>query len=328
MTNHHTKYTSPALTQKVYTNMRRVGKGFFGNETPLFGTMPVQPQTQVYEDVEMPVDEEQPATTSAPSTSEPQDQLSTPHDSLNKNLLTHHPMIYLSLRKVDTLEKDKLAQATEILSLKKRVEKLKKRRKLKPFVLRRLRKIGSATRVKSSAESMDKTQRLDDDLIFDTTNDLGGEEVVVKPTETSVSAALDVEVSAAKPAVTTISSLVTTDSVTITTVEPVSAVAKELTDNDMTMAEALAELKTFKPKVVTTVPILNSATTVTTTKPKAKGITIQEPSVTQKTTVSFISSSKGKAIMIESKKPVNVTPPKWATAEYDVPGVLLHRSIA
>ncbi|GJT23182.1 hypothetical protein Tco_0893119 [Tanacetum coccineum] len=153
---------------------------------------------------------------------------------------------------------------------------------------------------------VDETQRLDDDLIFDTTVDLGGEEVVVKPAETGVSPALDVEVTATEPAVTTVSSLVTTDSVTITVVEPVSAAAKELTDNDMTMAEALAELKTSKPKVVTTVPILNSATIVTTTKPKAKGITIQEPSVTQKTTVSFISSSKGKAIMIESEKPVKI----------------------
>ncbi|GJY80752.1 reverse transcriptase domain-containing protein [Tanacetum coccineum] len=90
---------------------------------------------------------------------------------------------------------------------------------------------------------------MDDDLIFDTTADLGGEEEVVKPTETGVSAALDVEVSAARPAVTTVSSLVTIDSVTITAAEPVSAAAKELTDNDMKMAE----LKTSKPKVVTTV---------------------------------------------------------------------------
>ncbi|GJU09034.1 hypothetical protein Tco_1125464 [Tanacetum coccineum] len=36
---HHTKYTSPALTQKVFANMRRVGKGFSRNETPLFDTM-------------------------------------------------------------------------------------------------------------------------------------------------------------------------------------------------------------------------------------------------------------------------------------------------
>nr|GFB14357.1 hypothetical protein [Tanacetum cinerariifolium] len=33
---HTTKYTSPALTQKVFANMRRVGKGFSGVETPLF----------------------------------------------------------------------------------------------------------------------------------------------------------------------------------------------------------------------------------------------------------------------------------------------------
>ncbi|GKF08390.1 hypothetical protein Tco_0042614, partial [Tanacetum coccineum] len=313
MTSHHTKYTSPALTQKVFANMKRVGKGFSGNKTPLFDTMLVQPQTQAEEDVEMPVDEEQPATTSAPSTSELQDQPSTPHDSPEQE--PTHPSPHdspLTNRKVDALEKDKLAQATKILILKKRVENLEKRRKSKPLVLRRLRKIGFATRVESLEEAslgveenaskqggvisdinadaeislVDETQRLDDDLIFDTTTDLGGEEVVVKPAETGVSVSLDVEVSPAEPAVTIISSLVTTDSVTIIPAEPVSAAAKELTDNDITMAE----LKNSKPKVVTTVPILNSATTVTTTKPKAKGITIQKPSVTQKTAVSFISS--------------------------------------
>nr|GFA42964.1 putative ribonuclease H-like domain-containing protein [Tanacetum cinerariifolium] len=34
-----TKYTSPALTQKVFANMRRVGKGLSGVETPLFKGM-------------------------------------------------------------------------------------------------------------------------------------------------------------------------------------------------------------------------------------------------------------------------------------------------
>ncbi|GKA50033.1 hypothetical protein Tco_0743106 [Tanacetum coccineum] len=230
MTSHHTKYTSPALTQKVFANMRRVGEGFSGNETPLFDTM---------------------------------------------------------LMKVDALEKDKLAQATKILSLKKRVEKLEKRRKIKPSVLIRLKKIGSATKVESLKEAslgaeenaskqggmifdidadaeislVDETRRLDNDRIFDTTANLGGEEVVVKPAKTGVSPALDVEVSAA---------------------------AKELTDNDMTMAE----LKTSKPKVVTTVPIFNSATTVTTIKPKAKGITIQELSVTQKIAVELEEEAK------------------------------------
>nr|GFD36679.1 hypothetical protein [Tanacetum cinerariifolium] len=38
---HSTKYTSPALTQKVFANMKRVGKGFSGVEKPLFEGMVV-----------------------------------------------------------------------------------------------------------------------------------------------------------------------------------------------------------------------------------------------------------------------------------------------
>nr|GEW14732.1 hypothetical protein [Tanacetum cinerariifolium] len=43
-------YTSSALTQKVFANMRRVGKGFSGVKTPLFAIMLVQPQADVEED--------------------------------------------------------------------------------------------------------------------------------------------------------------------------------------------------------------------------------------------------------------------------------------
>nr|GEW27244.1 hypothetical protein [Tanacetum cinerariifolium] len=39
LSTHTIKYTSPALTQKVFANMRRVGKGFLGVETPLFEGM-------------------------------------------------------------------------------------------------------------------------------------------------------------------------------------------------------------------------------------------------------------------------------------------------
>nr|GEU91024.1 hypothetical protein [Tanacetum cinerariifolium] len=50
LSSHTTKYTSPALTQKVFTNMRRIGKGFSGVETPLFATMLVQPQAATKEE--------------------------------------------------------------------------------------------------------------------------------------------------------------------------------------------------------------------------------------------------------------------------------------
>nr|GFA95572.1 hypothetical protein [Tanacetum cinerariifolium] len=39
LSTHTTRYISPALTQKVFENMRRVGKGFSGVETPLFEGM-------------------------------------------------------------------------------------------------------------------------------------------------------------------------------------------------------------------------------------------------------------------------------------------------
>nr|GFD28407.1 hypothetical protein [Tanacetum cinerariifolium] len=39
LSTHTTHFISPALTQKVFANMRRVGKGFSRVETPLFEGM-------------------------------------------------------------------------------------------------------------------------------------------------------------------------------------------------------------------------------------------------------------------------------------------------
>nr|GEU58063.1 putative ribonuclease H-like domain-containing protein [Tanacetum cinerariifolium] len=46
LSTHTTKYTSPVLTQKVFVNMRRVGKGFSGVDTPLFKGMLVAQEVQ------------------------------------------------------------------------------------------------------------------------------------------------------------------------------------------------------------------------------------------------------------------------------------------
>nr|GEZ20114.1 hypothetical protein [Tanacetum cinerariifolium] len=57
LSSHTNQYTSPALTQKVFANMRKVGKGFSRVETPLFATMLVQPQPPTIEEedeVEVP----------------------------------------------------------------------------------------------------------------------------------------------------------------------------------------------------------------------------------------------------------------------------------
>nr|GFA08439.1 hypothetical protein [Tanacetum cinerariifolium] len=83
MSTHNTKYTSPALTQKVFVNMKRVGKGFLGVETPLFASMLVQPQPQAEEEeeeeeVKIPITPVPPSLTSALSPPL-QDPTSTPH---------------------------------------------------------------------------------------------------------------------------------------------------------------------------------------------------------------------------------------------------------
>nr|GEU29889.1 hypothetical protein [Tanacetum cinerariifolium] len=79
----NTKCTSPALTQKVFANIRRIGKGFSGVDTPLFDGMLVQQQAQDVEDaaedenddnevfVEPTPPSPTPVTTSSPPTQEP-----------------------------------------------------------------------------------------------------------------------------------------------------------------------------------------------------------------------------------------------------------------
>nr|GFC78350.1 hypothetical protein [Tanacetum cinerariifolium] len=76
LSSHNTKYTSLALTQKVFANMRRISKGFLGVDTPLFDNMLVQQQVQDNTEVEKDEDNEvsdaptppspTPATTSLP----------------------------------------------------------------------------------------------------------------------------------------------------------------------------------------------------------------------------------------------------------------------
>ncbi|GJV55032.1 hypothetical protein Tco_1456037 [Tanacetum coccineum] len=70
--------------------------------------------------------------------------------------------------------------------------------------------------------------------------------------------------------------------------------AKDLSDVDMTLAQALAELKSTKPRAITTV-----ATTTTTdvTRPKAKGLFIQEQEQVSTPITSL--KDKGKGIMVE-----------------------------
>ncbi|GJU30220.1 hypothetical protein Tco_1173809 [Tanacetum coccineum] len=83
-----------------------------------------------------------------------------------------------------------------------------------------------------------------------------------------------------------------------TTVEDSAA---PITIKEITLAQTLIQIKAVKPKVVTT-----AATRTTTTRPKARGVVVQEPSefrTPQEPQTSMI-KYKGKAIMIEHEVPL------------------------
>ncbi|GJZ48494.1 hypothetical protein Tco_0602326 [Tanacetum coccineum] len=215
----------------------------------------------------------------------------------------------LSDRVLD-LETTKTAQAKEIASLKKRVKKLERKRKSKTPGMKRLFKIGRSAQVVSSEDEglgdqedaskqgrkiddidqdaevtlVDETQgRYDDAQMFDT-DVFNGEEVFVAEQSEKV-----------------VEEVVSTAEV---------SAAATITTEEITLAQALAELRSAKPKIVVQEPVQSTTTTTPSTIPKAKSITFRDPSEsTTRTTLTSIPSNikdKGKAKMIEPEKPLKM----------------------
>nr|GEV46302.1 putative ribonuclease H-like domain-containing protein [Tanacetum cinerariifolium] len=147
-----TKYTSPALTQKVFANMRRTEDEDDDNEvstkpTPPSPTPATTPPSPTQEDIPSPPQ----AQTAQPSSPPPQQPSQTTDISmtfLNTLLETCTTLT----KQVANLEQDKIAQAIEIKKLKQRVMRLEKKRKFNCSGLKRLRKVGTTQRVKSLAD--------------------------------------------------------------------------------------------------------------------------------------------------------------------------------
>ncbi|GJX27859.1 hypothetical protein Tco_0235938 [Tanacetum coccineum] len=71
MSHHKDIYVTPLHTKKIFGNMKRKGKGFFGTVTPLFATMMVQAPEDMGEGSATPTDPHPTPTTTQPSTSNP-----------------------------------------------------------------------------------------------------------------------------------------------------------------------------------------------------------------------------------------------------------------
>ncbi|GJX65471.1 hypothetical protein Tco_0299814 [Tanacetum coccineum] len=317
MSTHKKIFVNPFHTKKVFANMKRAGKDFSGRITPLFDTMTVQASEEKKQTSKKT--QRQEAKVSQDETKH-EESVPTPsndpqpsgEDSMQ---LTDLIVLCTKLQtQVLDLEKAKDAQAKEIAALKKRIQRLERKKMSRPTGLKRLKKVGMSRRVESSKyqESLgdpedaskqgisiadldkdddvtlvDETQeRQDDELMFDTrvldTDEMPVEAKVDEKDEQSTK----LDDSTAGEAVTTAS---VEDSAAPTTIE------------EITLAQTLIQIKAAKPKVVTT-----AATTTTTTRPKAKGVVVQEPSefrVPQEAQPS-ISKDKGKGIMIEPEVPL------------------------
>ncbi|GJV76175.1 hypothetical protein Tco_1507759 [Tanacetum coccineum] len=174
---------------------------------------------------------------------------------------------------------------SEIVTLKKRVKKLEKKKRSRTHKSKRLYKVGTSRKVESSEESLgdqedaskqgrkiedidadievtlvtDTQERNDEEMLFDVHDDLQGDEVVAEKV------IAEKEVSTADP-VPTASEVVTTANVEVTTPS-----APTTTIDELTLVQTLIEIKAAKPKAVT-----SAATITTPTRPKARGVVVQE----------------------------------------------------
>ncbi|GJZ76226.1 hypothetical protein Tco_0640691 [Tanacetum coccineum] len=162
--------------------MKRAGKDFSGRIIPLFDTIMVQPVKEMGEDSDHLTDStlihiiDQPSSSSQPKKKQPskkaqrqeaevpqdeaehKESIPTPSNDLQPSgedslQLTNLMVLCTKLQtQVLDLQKAKDAQAKEIAALKKRIQRLERRKMSRPTGLKRLRKVGMSRRVESSED--------------------------------------------------------------------------------------------------------------------------------------------------------------------------------
>ncbi|GKD47508.1 hypothetical protein Tco_1276484 [Tanacetum coccineum] len=208
--------------------------------------------------------------------------------------------------RVLALKTTKTTQATEIASFKSRVKKLERRNKSRTHGLKRLyrRRIDD---IDANEDIYLVNVQTDEDMFG--VNDLDGDEVIVESVDVVKTAE---ETRSVVEEVTTVTIPVSAATTTTTTTA--------ITDVEMTLAQALAELKSAKPKadkvviqepeqgtITQTLTTTTTATTITavSTRPRAKGIVIHEqeqahtPTVSSQQPLQVKVQDKGKGKMVE-----------------------------
>nr|GEY58499.1 hypothetical protein [Tanacetum cinerariifolium] len=160
LSTHTTRFISPALTQKVFANMRRVGKEHVAKDVS-HDAIPSPPPHDI------PSPSQEPSLPPQQQHSSPQ---APPQDAKFPTQLQQVLNVCSALSKrIENLENDNAAQKLVIVKLKARVKKLEKANKIKFSKLRRLRMVGASRRVESSDDMEDvfNQGRMIDDMDMD-----------------------------------------------------------------------------------------------------------------------------------------------------------------
>ncbi|GJT15236.1 hypothetical protein Tco_0873942 [Tanacetum coccineum] len=262
MSKHKKIYVTPSHTKKVFANMKRQGKDFFGRDTPLFQTMMVQAQKEGKGSV-MPIVPQYTHTINQPSSSQPpkkqkprKSKKQDTQDSQASGPTEHMADETENVESVPTHSNDPLLSGEDRLKLNELME-------LYTNLSQRVLDLEN-TKI-SQAEDASKQERkivnIDADEEVTLINETQGRNDDLIATTTTV--------------------------------------------DELTLAQTLIEIKAAKPKAVTT-----AATTTTTvvTRPKARGVVVQEPSEFTTTTSQPSqlpqAKDKGKAKMVEPEKPL------------------------
>ncbi|GJR95190.1 hypothetical protein Tco_0267364 [Tanacetum coccineum] len=279
---HNAVYNAHCHTKKVFANMKRIGKDFLGKVTPLFDTMLIQHQSEVGDSLERAatttssleaeqfsvnitktrskVTLNEPTTQGTSSGSGPRRQdtmgntiaqtrfenvsktsydsplggVKTPRsDEDSMQLKELMEMCTNLLQRVQDLKTRKTAQAKEITSLKKRVKKLEQRGRLRTPGLKRLYKVGTSRRVESSTEAS-----------------LGDQKDASKQGRNIAKIDADVDISLDRIwQIKKLMLLYKNVPITVSTATPTTPLTTT-TEDDMTLAETLMEIKSAKPKAI------------------------------------------------------------------------------
>ncbi|GJR34199.1 hypothetical protein Tco_1209883 [Tanacetum coccineum] len=269
MSNHKRIYVTPSHTKKIFGNMRRVGKGFSGRETPLFPTMMVQAQEEidnvadeaVYEEMDDSLDR---AATTATSLDAKQDRGNI-NKTQSKATLNEPSSLGTSsgsgprlqetmgdtiaqtgFENVSKTSNDSLLAGVNTPQSDKDSLKLKELMELYVEIT-----LVDETQGRYGDEEMFDTGVLDDEEVF------AGQDMAKK--EVNVA---EKEVSTADP-VTTVGEVVTTASIEISTASPTETIIAD----DLTLAQTLIEIRSEKPKVKGVV-IGEQSESITRTRPQ------------------------------------------------------------